>query len=212
MTEAKKGGAAPAGNDVTARIIEAALEHFSTYGFEGSSTRAIARSAGVSQSLVLYHFRTKEDLWIAAVNDAHTKYGQEIRAQIAKAEGKDAAEQLRIFIDSFVRMSPGTLQVRRMITSEGSQNTERLKWVIDHFIRDHFVMVRDLIRKAQMDGKVREGDPARLYYLIVAAGSTPFTVSTEYKHLTGRDVFSDSEILRNIAFIYELIFTDEGSN
>jgi hypothetical protein len=53
---------------------------------------------------------------------------------------------------------------------------------------------------------VRECDSARLYYLIIAVGGTPFTISTEYKALTGRDVFSEAEILRNIAFMYELVF------
>ena len=57
-----------------------------------------------------------------------------------------------------------------------------------------------------MEGSVRQCDPARLYYLIIGAGGTPFTLKTEYKALTGRDVFSEAEVLRNIAFIYEIVF------
>jgi TetR/AcrR family transcriptional regulator len=63
-----------------------------------------------------------------------------------------------------------------------------------------------LIRRGQADGKVRQCDPARLYYLILGAGGTPFTISTEYKELTGRDVFSETEVLRIVAFIYEIVF------
>ncbi|HEY2464886.1 MAG TPA: hypothetical protein VGI32_12590, partial [Steroidobacteraceae bacterium] len=33
-----------------------------------------------------------------------------------------------------------------------------------------------------------------MYYLIIDVGGTPFTLRTEYKALTGRDVFSEAEI------------------
>jgi hypothetical protein len=64
-----------------------------------------------------------------------------------------------------------------------------------------------MIRRGQAEGSIRQCDAARLYYLIIGAGGTPFTLATEYKALTGRDVFSEAEILRNIAFIYEIAFT-----
>ena len=37
-------------------------------------------------------------------------------------------------------------------------------------------------------------------------GLAPFTVAIEYKALTKRDVFSEAEILRIIAFIHDLVF------
>lgn len=50
--------------DVTARgrILEAAVELFSAYGFRSTTVRAIADSAGVSAGLVLHHFGSKEEL------------------------------------------------------------------------------------------------------------------------------------------------------
>ena len=36
--------------------------------FDGASTREIAARAGVPQPLLAYHFRSKEDLWQAAVD------------------------------------------------------------------------------------------------------------------------------------------------
>jgi AcrR family transcriptional regulator len=52
------------GSDLTgyARIRNAALECFARDGFEASSVRAIARTAGVSPGLVQHHFPTKLDL------------------------------------------------------------------------------------------------------------------------------------------------------
>jgi TetR/AcrR family transcriptional regulator len=192
------------GDDVRDRILKAALECFGAFGFEGTSTRAVAERANVTHTLVLYHFGSKDQLWIAMMELALAPYIAELRQEVSSEETVRGA--LGKFIEKFVRMSARLPQVHRIMTMESNQNTERLHWVIEHYLRKHFTMVRDLIRRGQMEGSVRECDPARLYYHIIGAAGTPFTIATEYKVLTGRDVFAETEILRNIAFIYEIVF------
>lgn len=52
--------------DVTrARIIDAALEVFGTHGFEDTSTRLIARRAGVNLAALHYYFDSKQGLYLA---------------------------------------------------------------------------------------------------------------------------------------------------
>jgi AcrR family transcriptional regulator len=196
----------PRGADIRERILRVALEYFGTFGFEATSTRAIAERAEVTHTLVLYHFKSKDKLWIATVEDALKSYAASIEANKSTAEERSARDALTTFIEQFVRMSAQQPHIHRLMTMDSNQDTSRLEWVIEHFIRNHFTFVRDLIRRGQAEGSVRECDPARLYYLIIGAGGTPFTLRTEYKALTGRDVFSEAEILRNIAFIYEIVF------
>jgi AcrR family transcriptional regulator len=45
-----------------ARIREAALEHFARDGYDRATTRAIAKTAGVSQGLLRHHYGSKEAL------------------------------------------------------------------------------------------------------------------------------------------------------
>jgi AcrR family transcriptional regulator len=194
------------GDDVRERVLQAALECFGVFGFEGTSTRAVAERAEVTHTLVLYHFQSKEQLWISTVEHALQSYGYEIKDNFEKANAVPARTALATFIEQFVRMSARNPQVHRILTMESNQGTDRLQWVIEHFIRDHFTQVRDLIRRGQVEGSVRQCDPARLYYHIIGAGGTPFTIATEYMAMTGRDVFSEAEILRTIAFIYEIVF------
>ncbi|MBB4631640.1 TetR family transcriptional regulator [Sphingosinicella soli] len=189
------------------RILTAALECFGAFGFEGTSTRAVAERADVTHTLVLYHFQSKDMLWIATMEAALDKYGGAVKGTLGQTEERSAKETLSTFIDQFVRMSARQPQIHRILTAEGNQATPRLEWIVENFIRWHFTTIRDVIRRGQAEGTVRECDPARLYYLIIGAGGTPFTLSTEYKAMTGRDVFSEAEILRNIAFIYEIVFT-----
>src|ERR1700688_3725269 len=49
------------------RILRAALDEFARSGFDGTTTRSIAKIAGVTPPLILYHFESKEKLWLATV-------------------------------------------------------------------------------------------------------------------------------------------------
>ena len=201
-----KLGRRPRGADIRERILRVSLEYFGTFGFEGTSTRAVAERANVTHTLVLYHFQSKDKLWIATVEEALKSYRAALEVNFESAHERSAKDALTTFIEQFVRMSANHPQIHRLMTMDSNQDTSRLVWIIDTFVRGHFTFVRDLIRRGQAEGSVRECDPARLYYLIIGTGGTPFTVRTEYKALTGRDVFAEAEILRNIAFIYEFVF------
>jgi AcrR family transcriptional regulator len=194
------------GDDVRERVLRAALECFGAFGFEGTSTRAVADRARITHTLVLYHFRSKDQLWIATVENALAPYGREIKASFERSRETSAKVALASFIERFVRMSAETPQIHRILTMESNQGTPRLEWVIEHFLRDHFTMVCDLIRRGQEEGSVRHCDPVQLYYHIIGAAGTPFTIATEYKLLSGRDIFSEAEVQRCIAFIYGIVF------
>lgn len=49
-------------------IIEAASHHLIEHGFQKSGLRAIAKSAGMSDRMVMYYFETKEELIAAAIS------------------------------------------------------------------------------------------------------------------------------------------------
>ncbi|MET7988775.1 MULTISPECIES: TetR family transcriptional regulator [unclassified Streptomyces] len=59
--------AGPATRD---RILEAAREEFSERGYEKTSVRSIAKSAGVDSALVHHYFGTKEQVFEAAIEVA----------------------------------------------------------------------------------------------------------------------------------------------
>ncbi len=61
--------ALPAEPETRKRILAAALRCFAQRGFHGSSLSAIAREAGVSRAGVIWHFRRKQALLAAIVED-----------------------------------------------------------------------------------------------------------------------------------------------
>jgi AcrR family transcriptional regulator len=57
---------APPGVDRRQQILEAALDVFAEEGFEGATTKEIAKRADVTQGLIYFYFPSKEDLFCAA--------------------------------------------------------------------------------------------------------------------------------------------------
>jgi TetR/AcrR family transcriptional regulator len=197
---------APRGDRVRKTVLDVALECFSTHGFGGTSTRMIAELSGVTHSLILYHFETKDKLWIATMEEVVGNYAKGIKDILTRNRQRPASETLGKFIKEFIRMSARMPQVHRILTQQSTQSSQRLDWLIETHLRDHFVTVRDLIHQGQIEGVVREGDPARLYYFIIGAVGTPFAVGREYRILTGRDIFSVAEIHHLTEFISDVVF------
>ena len=50
------------------QLVEAALETLRTVGFAGTTSRAIARAAGVNQALIFYHFGSVDQLLLTALD------------------------------------------------------------------------------------------------------------------------------------------------
>ncbi|KAA0108687.1 TetR/AcrR family transcriptional regulator [Mycolicibacterium sp. P1-5] len=92
--------------DARQRILEATVQCFRAYGYEKSSMRLIANTAKVSQTLLHYHFETKEKLFDAAINDVATKLFETAATQLMPNDSvgdglADAAGLLyTLFIDN----------------------------------------------------------------------------------------------------------------
>jgi AcrR family transcriptional regulator len=51
------------------QILRTAVELFSKHGFRGTTTKEIARAAGVSEAMVFKHFATKDELYGAIIDN-----------------------------------------------------------------------------------------------------------------------------------------------
>lgn len=78
-----RAGPAVTASDARQRILQATMRCFRAYGYEKSSMKLIAAKAGVSQTLLHYHFQTKEKLFASAIDDMATTLFATASAQLS---------------------------------------------------------------------------------------------------------------------------------
>jgi TetR/AcrR family transcriptional regulator len=185
-------------------ILDVARRHFSPMGFEGTSTRNIAKEAGINHSLIVYHFKNKDGLWKAVMEDLFAAVAA--HAKQHPASGNDPVEILRANLNAFVSFCARHPELHRIMTIEGRTKSERLAWLIDTYLRENFEQVCTLIRFGQADGRVRRGNPAQLYYGAIGIAGTLATLAPEYEALSGESATSDASIASAQALIDALLF------
>jgi TetR/AcrR family transcriptional regulator len=194
--------------EVRSRVLEAALDVFATHGFEGTSTRTIAKVAHVSISLLMYHFQSKEGLWRAVIEKEFQRYSMGRVATAVRTEKWTAKAKLELFIEQTVRVFAEVPALHRLMTLEGHQVSERLIWLCETYLKDDFKDLCALIVEGQKDNTVRQMNPGRLRYAIIAVAAVPFSVAAEYQYLTKHNPFAPMEIASTIALIKHLVFVD----
>ncbi|WP_169580801.1 MULTISPECIES: TetR/AcrR family transcriptional regulator [Microbacterium] len=76
------------------QILAAALAVFGARGYEGATTDDVARAAGVSQPYVVRLFGSKENLFLAAIEDALARMLAAFRAALAAGDAEDAGARI----------------------------------------------------------------------------------------------------------------------
>lgn len=191
--------------DGRARILAAAIEIFSTFGFEGASLRQIADHARVQHQLVVYHFKTKDALWRAATSSFFEQLQERRRAwsKIREAEGPAAA--LRQLAREFVLFTAQRPQFHRIATFEGRSDNERLRWLLREHVKPFYKVSTELIAAAQKAGMARAGNPGQLHYAMIGLATTSFVFAEEYAIMTARDPFARDEVERIVKLVWEFL-------
>jgi len=203
---------APRSNETTegneARILRAALELFSTKGFEGTGLRELAAAAGVNHSLVLYHFGSLEGVWKVVLGELVDDYKRRVRQRLAGLTAIDPATRLKVTMEDFVRFSMERPELHRIMTHESRRLTARLEWLIETHLKPFFEETAAVIARGQAEGTVRDFDPALLYYAFIGLGATPAAFAPEIEAVTGRRTLNEATVAELMAMISMLMFVD----
>jgi AcrR family transcriptional regulator len=168
-------------------IIEATLGLFAREGPAGTTTRAIARAAGISEALVFKHFPTKEDLYRAILEAKIAESERFLRIDDDVAALGDEEFLLHISLGMMRRMEADDSFLRLLIRSA----------LDDHDLAREFRRVRGEKVYAFVEDRLRRrngGSPgatpvdpalaARLFYGMI------------FNSMMGRRVFDDPVLNR----------------
>jgi AcrR family transcriptional regulator len=158
--------------DIQPRVVRAARARFLAEGVDGASLRTIAADAGTSVGMVFYYFPTKDDLFLAVVEEVYSR----LLDDLAAALGGDAPLRARLE-RVFVRLGDATeeeLAVVRLVVREVLLSSERFARVFARMQRGHLMLfaaaLADGVRSGVLDADV---PPPLLLVATFALGALP---------------------------------------
>ena len=120
------------------QIAAAALNEFATHGYEGAKISAIAKRAGVVTPAVHYHYKTKLDLWKAAVDHSFKEYDLLANSIQSDLKDLDPISILKVIIRRYITIAFSSPERIRIILLESTRDNERSQWIIEkHILPSH---------------------------------------------------------------------------
>lgn len=198
----------PSADETRERILAAAVDLFSEQSFDGAATREIARRAGVTQPLLNYHFRSKDELWRAAVDALFGRLRTTMAARLDGLRGVDELTTAKLAVREFITFSARNPQLHRLITQECKADSERMDHLVENHVRPLYESTVQLFERLAEAGAVPPVAPAHLYYILTGAGPTMFVLGPECRRLSGLDPQSDEVIEAHADAVCALLFGD----
>ena len=198
----------PSANPTRDRIVAAAADLFSERSFDGATTREIAARAGVTQPLLNYHFRSKEELWRAAVDSLFGLLRQTLGERTAGLRGVDEVTSAKLLVREFVTFSARNPQLHRIIMQESKADGPRMDYLVDRHVRPIYEGTVEMFERLAARGAVPPIPPAHLYYILTGAGPTMFVLAPECRRLSSLDPSADAVIEAHADAVCLLLFGD----
>ena len=162
--------ARPKDTSLRARLLHAAALEFAEQGFAGASMSGIGDRAGVTKGGVYFHFRTKEDLFFAAVDD----WRSGLRRALAKPPASpSAAAALRSFLATYLdhhfRQREASGLMRMLGTELRGRFTVQVRDDLRTVFRAVRARIRELLVEGGRDGSLFADDPATAAFVLAGA-------------------------------------------
>jgi len=136
------------------RILSIAARLFSERGYEHTPISKVAREAGVSKALVLWHFDSKEKLFRAALGRTLEPYFIDVE----ELEGLDEVAQIERLVDlfyEFVRDNVYSVRFLLTLMVRGERNPAEISERVRDLYRVFRSLLADVIESGRQRGTLR---------------------------------------------------------
>jgi TetR/AcrR family transcriptional regulator len=167
------------------RILNAALEVFSTYGFRGATVDQIATLARMTKPNLLYYFRRKQDIYRAVLNRTLEMWLTPLEQ--LSGDG-DPAEEITAYIDRKLEMSRDKPKESRLFAMEIIQGAPVLGDVLAGRLKKLVNEKTAVIRRWIAKGALAPVDPHHLLFTIWATTQHYADFEVQVRTLTGNAI------------------------
>ena len=173
------------------KILEAATAVFARHGLGGARVDRIAKLAGANKRMLYYYFRSKENLFLAVLEESYAQIRKAERAlDLEHHDPREALKRLVDFTWDYYLAHPEFLTLLNSENLHKGRHVRRSKRVRE--LHSPLVgTLRGILRRGEREGLFRRGiDPIQLYISI--AGEGYFYLSNRYtlSRIFGRDLMA----------------------
>ncbi len=153
------------------RILDEALMLFSENGYDGTSVEQIAEKVGIKAPSLYKHFKSKEDILNAIIDNAEARYEESFGSEKRIGRLPESKEEfVRITMDriSFTMHDPMIRKIRKFLVQEQFRSERLAAITTKHQLDGLLGMYTKIIEGLMNEGLFREDDPAILAAEITA--------------------------------------------
>ncbi len=145
------------------RILDAALEVFSSNGYRGSTLDQIADQSGLSKPNILYYFDGKEDIHVTLLNQLMESWLEPLEQLNPKG---DPLAEILDYVQRKAEMTREFPRESRLFANEILQGAPRMTPHLESGLKPLFDEKCALIQRWMDQGKLSASDPRHLIFSI----------------------------------------------
>jgi AcrR family transcriptional regulator len=152
------------------KILNVALQEFSRLGLSGARIDAIALESGVNKGMIYYYFGSKEDLYVAALEESYRRFRQ-IEGGLHIDESLPPLSALRMLVSASFDFHAAHPEFIRMVMSENINQGEYIRKIpeLRAINRSAITLLERLCQRGIAEGVFRaDVDPVDLHMSISA--------------------------------------------
>jgi TetR/AcrR family transcriptional regulator len=185
-------------------ILRAAIAEFSAHGLAGARTDAIAESAKVNKALLYYYFKSKNDLYLAAIDEVA---GIVVERTLAAFHPKHSAGErlLRMALGHFDRILTQrefqSLMQQEMVRMRSGES-EAMPLLVRKLFGPMLKKLQETVKEGMRSGELCEMDWLQVVYAMLGANVFYFLSAPMMRQSLPFDPMSDAAIaMRRTALV-----------
>lgn len=184
--------------DIRPRILEAARERFAATGVDATSLRSIASDAATSIGMIYYYFPTKDELFLAVVEDVYGRLLADLEAVLAGEH--DFAHRALALYRRVAAASELERQVIFLVAREAFTSGQRRERIAHRFSRGHVPLIFRAVLGGVSAGELRSDvHPLVLMAATISLGTLPQIAMRALGKLLPSAAPSPDELTRQLA-------------
>jgi AcrR family transcriptional regulator len=149
-------------SSTTEKIVLSAAQLFARQGYHGTSTRDIARLAGVSENTLFRHFDRKEDLFWSALRS----HSSALKMRRDLVEGIAQGQAPEVVLPKILETMADLVSYRPELLRLIAVAFVELEWKAEAFCQEHLApelsAINQYFRMNMKSGRIRDLDPSML--------------------------------------------------